>query len=179
MRRTLLFCTLFVFGFFSSVVSQDAPAGPGTRVRVWTEVNEKGPRTTGRVAAWNSDSLILNPVGAGNRRSIPVTSVSRMDVSRGQWSMGMGALRGGGAGFLIGGVSGVALVYLSPEDGFGTRQDWAPVVGSFLGGIGAVIGALIGASRPGERWERVPLPGRVSISPSGRTSVAVFTGLQF
>lgn len=126
MRRTLLFCTLFVFGFFSSVVSQDAPAGPGTRVRVWTEVNEKGPRTTGRVAAWNSDSLILNPVGAGNRRSIPVTSVSRMDVSRGQWSMGMGALRGGGAGFLIGGVSGVALVYLSPEDGFGTRQIGRP-----------------------------------------------------
>lgn len=185
MHPTFVLCAVLVLGTFSSAAAQEASVATGSRVRLWTEVNEKGrpagPRTMGQIAAWNSDSLILNPVGAGNRRSIPITSVSRMDVSRGQRSMGMGALRGGALGLIIGGATGMVLGYTSGDDDsflFNRWQDKAAIFSVMLGTPGTLVGAVVGANRPGERWERVAVPARVSISPN-RKALALSTSLRF
>ncbi len=182
-----LFCVVLLCSFSGGEVwAQDAAALPGSRVRVWTEVNNKGhpsgPRTTGQITVYTTDSLVMDPAGAGGPLAMPLNSVSRMDISLGRRSRGMGALRGGSLGLIIGGVTGMALGFASGDDDsflFNRWQDKAFILSVMLGTPSTLVGSIIGANRPGERWQRVPLPGRVSISPSGRNSVAVSTGLRF
>jgi hypothetical protein len=41
-----------------------------------------------------------------------------------------------------------------------------------LGAVGTVVGAVIRANRPGERWRSVDVPGRVSLAV-GRSGVGL------
>ena len=184
MSRTLLLCAVLAIGSFKSVAAQEVPVSLGDRVRVWTEVSEKGrptgPRRIAQITAYTTDSLVMDPAGAEGPLAIPLTSISRMDVSLGQRSRGTGALRGGSLGLIIGGVTGIALGFASGDDDsflFNRWQDKAFILGVMLGTASTLVGAIIGANRPGERWKRVLVPGRVSISPSGRTSVAASASL--
>lgn len=184
MHRTLLVCTLLVAGAPISALTQDAAVTPGSRVRVWTEINDKGrrtgPRTTGRVTTWTKDSLVLDPAGAQGLRAIPITSVSRLDVSQGQTSRRQGALRIGATGWLVGLGTGAVLSYREDDNFIFPPVINAVARGAPVGAVGAVVGAILGANRPGERWsKRVPVPGRVSISPGGQNSVAVSAGFRF
>ena len=83
----------------------------------------------------------------------------------------------GGIGWIVGLVAGAVLYY--DEDDFLPPVLGAVASGAPIGAAGALVGAMIGASRPGERWERVAMPGRVSISPTKGQGIAFSTSLRF
>ena len=191
MRQTLLLCSLLVFGSSSSAAAQQAPAAPGARVRVWTQADAKGrpsgPKRTGRVTSISADTVVLQPEGSAGTTSIPLTSVTRLDVSHGPERWSRSALRGGAIGATVGALLGV-LTQLGPLDTDApecsrgqffcdTERDFVFVAVS-LGGIGAAAGAVIGIARGGERWERLPVPGRFSIAPH-RNGLALSVSLGF
>jgi hypothetical protein len=181
--RTLL-CLLALLSFFSGgeVRAQEEAALPGSRVRVWTGLNERGnptgPRRTGQITAWTADSVVLDAPGARGALAVPITSVSRMDVSRPRTVL-EGAGRIGAVGVVIGGVTGAVLGIREGDDWFFSAKAKAVGYGIILGGAGGLAGMLVGALAPGERWQRVPLPGQVSVSPGGRDGVAVSTAFRF
>jgi hypothetical protein len=171
--RTLLVLLALLSSFSGGAVwAQDVAALPGSRVRVWTATDEQGrpsgKPTKGQVMAWSADSLVLDLPEAQERWAVPLISISRLEVSRGQTSKLQGALKIGAIGWLIGLATGAVLHY----DGDSFFPPWLNAVaeGAPFGAAGALVGALVGANRPGERWELVPLPGQVRVSPSGQRS---------
>ena len=172
--RTLLYLLALLCSFSGGAGwAQDSAVTPGSRVRVWTALNDKGaptgPRRTGFATAWTADSLVLDLAGAGGSWTIPITSVSRIDVNIPR-SSGQGASRIGGMGLLIGAATGAVLGYLQGDDPplFGdepfpfSANQKAAIYGAMAGVAGGIAGAVIGTAWPGERWERASLPGRVS-----------------
>lgn len=162
MRRLL---ALLVIGMLVVPPVLDAQAvHPGSRVRI--RHPGAGPRT-GTLVALAADTLVVRWTDAADSARIPVSQVSRLDVSRGSQRrimsrMGGGLAIGAAAGAVIGLALGVAedceaeLFCITPAGG-------ALVGGVLFGATGAVVGALTGI-RPSERWERVPLePGRVAV----------------
>jgi hypothetical protein len=137
-----------------SLVGQASlPLDAGARVRVWTS---EGRQVAGRVEAATSDTLVLWPDGHAASLSMPVGSLSRIDVSRGRSRAGS-AWRRAKWGALIGAVPGAVLLGLQHEqvDG-GSSVGKAVALGAWSGGlVGGAIGALAGAVSPAETWERV------------------------
>ena len=82
----------------------------------------------------------------------------------------------GAVGWVVGLVAGAALTY--DEDTFFPPLLTAVVTGAPVGVAGALVGAMIGANRPGERWERISLPARVSILPR-RQGLALSSSVTF
>ena len=191
MRHTFIICALLALGSFSSATAQQAPVAPGTRVRVWTQTDAKGrpwgEPTEGRITVCTADSLVVDDRSPNGPLAIPLASVSRLDVSLGLRSRDRGALRKGRMGLLIGGATGAVFGFAQGDNDTADCIPWCFSADQMainsaivLGTTGAVIGAVIGNGWPGERWmKRVRVPGRVSISPSGRNSVAVSSGLRF
>ena len=190
--RTLLrLCFLVLLSSFSvgELWAQEALIPVGSRVRVWTQADAKahpsGPKTMGTVTLVSADTLVLQPEGSAGTTSVPLTSVTRLDVTRGPERWSRSAVKGGAIGATVGALLGV-LTQLGPTDIEGCdsevfqcdrERDFVFAAVS-LGGIGAAAGAVIGIARGGERWERVPVPGRISIAP-GRRQVALSTSFGF
>jgi hypothetical protein len=128
---------------------------PGERIRVWTA---QFSGLIGSVSRVTTDSVVLQPE---NRvvapLSIPFATVTRLDISRGRRSMGKGALRGARWGALLAvpcAISaGLQHQTLGPN---GASVPEAAALGAvscaFFGGL---IGVVVGASNPGEAWERL------------------------
>jgi hypothetical protein len=95
---------------------------------------------------------------------LPLSIVQGLEVSRGRRSPGERLARGAGFGLLVGGGLGAALGVMGGGDKYG-RGEGALFFGGYLGAAGAVIGGLIGVASPGDRWQRVSLPNRVSVAP--------------
>ena len=162
--RTVL-CLLALLSSFSGGAgwAQDAAVLPGSRVRVWTGLNDNGratgPGTTGQLTAWTADSIVLDRTGARGPWATPITSVHQVDVSRGQANRRHAALRMGGIGWIVGLVTG-AVLYYNEDDDFLPPVLSAVAKGAPIGAAGGIGGVIIGALSPRERWQRVPLPGR-------------------
>ncbi len=153
MRRFLLL--LLIPLSFTSLTAQDTLSA-GDKVRVTTEEE----RVVGYLTAIEGDQLTLDA-----SLVLPIASVTRLEVNRGQKSMaGRGALIGAGAGAVAGGVTGLAVCAASS---CGFEADLTGVVVVVLGAggalLGAGIGALIGSGTKVDRWETVPLD-RISVS---------------
>ena len=171
---------LLAFAPSASAVAQGLPVLPNDRVRV-----SAGRTWTGEVQAISADSLVLRRDPVGNRLSLPLSSIQRLDVSdgrrpRGKYA-GVGAAVGGGLGLVLGlltkssdcGVDG-------DSDPFGIGGGICDSVGTVslvllpMAGMlaGAGVGALAGG---GERWRRVfPAPAvSLDLEGSGRIDVAV------
>ncbi len=96
MRRFLLL--LLIPLSFTSLTAQDTLSA-GDKVRVTTEEE----RIVGYLTAIEGDQLTLDA-----SLVLPIASVTRLEVKRGQKSMaGRGALIGAGAGAVAGGVTGL------------------------------------------------------------------------
>ncbi|KPJ94400.1 MAG: hypothetical protein AMJ53_05335 [Gammaproteobacteria bacterium SG8_11] len=143
---------------------------PGRRLRI----QRAGFRTECVLHRISADSLIVSGQNSSGLRRIAFDQVERVDV-RVRRSTGWGAIRGaaigGSIGGLIGGIYAVATWNDVNVDGgpfaklFSNTTSTLRLFGAVavFGIPGMLIGGAVGAILPGERWQRVYLPGRVSI----------------
>jgi len=137
----------------------------------------------GRVGDVGRDAITLTR--ASSRARMPLGSVSRIEVSRGETSRW---LVGAGAGFLVGAVG----TYVALDRGGSTNpcdssanQDamgqGACIGIAAAGGVaGAGLGALVGSLFRSERWEDVPKDRwRVSLGPRPGVRFHVSVALAF
>ena len=136
---------------------QEQPLAPGDRVRVSApKVNSKP--FVGIIDALDADTLFLE-----NQITLPLASVTKIEVSRGRKSKagtgaGIGALVGAGTGAAMGFSDGDDPPLFSEGEPFLFSAEQKAGLGAIAGGgIGAIIGALIGANQKSDRWEEVPL----------------------
>jgi len=146
----------------------------GARVRVYAT----GARGIMEYRGLRADTLALRSVETGGDLLLPVSTIQGLYVSRGHRSRPAAAFRGLSIGFAVGGALGAAtgLFGETQATGFGavSRSERVVVGAVALGALGATIGALVGVSRPGEKWERVDLQRlRLSAGPDGGGSVGV------
>jgi len=95
-----------------------------------------------------------------------------LSVFRGYRTVGGNVVSGAANGLLIGAGIGVFIGLVSAEggsDAFISRGELVVLSAAVFGGAGTVAGAIVGAARSRERWERVPLArgARAGISRDG------------
>lgn len=165
----MVFISLTVLAMLSrasaDLAAQDSLVSVGERVRVSTE---SGETYVGLVSL--ATSGVIEVLDEGTASSVPLSTVTRLEVSRGQKSNGRkGAVIGSLSGALSGAVIGFSLGDDPPlfSEAFFFSAGEKAGIGFLLGaGGGAIIGALIGKAIHAEQWEEVPLERlRVSIVP--------------
>lgn len=153
---------------FVDLFAQEKPAvAPGAKVRVSAPpVVEK--RVVGFVVLLDRDTLVLNVEGRAEPLTVPLASVSVLEVHRGRKSrVGRGAL----IGLAVGAGGGAIIGALATSDSCLFDPDPCPAAGAGAGALffvlpGTVIGAIIGALTRTDRWETVPLDQiRVGLTP--------------
>lgn len=158
----------------ATAAAQSRPVASGDRIRVWTEdaanTQLRSKPVRGELTFWTADTIRILADRTLSDRAIALTSVTRVDVSAGRASRGRSAVRAGGIGLLLGGLTGTVIGYASGDDPPGwfssSAEEKAAIFGILLGGTSTIVGGVIGAIRPGERWERVPLPSREMAAPA-------------
>lgn len=140
---------------------------PGQRVRV-TAVDSGVRNRVGTLRVLKPDSIVLE-----DGLMLPVASVTKLEVSRGQQSHAVqGAVIAGGIGVIIGSLGGAKNCAESSgwtDDPVGDCLTVSILAATALGGGGAVIGAVVGSLIKTDRWEEVPLGQlRVSVVPQRR-----------
>jgi hypothetical protein len=123
---------------------------PATRLRVTAET-AGGLVQTGTYRALTDTTLSL--FTGGSVLSIPLASISRVELSRGRKP----SIAGGVAGLVLGGAAGGALACMANRDDYGVfcggQDDSKLIVGAALGGVaGTALGALLFRR---ERWKVV------------------------
>lgn len=109
---------------------------------------------------------------------VPVETLTKLSIHRGQNSPGTGFARGAVQGLLIGGGTGFVLGYALGEDGADAwfpRDEMAAAGALTFGGACAVVGGVIGLLRPGERWEDVDLESPIALGLSLNGAVVAYT----
>lgn len=143
-----------------------ADPAPGTRVRV---VDAGTGRVVGTVSAVRGDTLVVVSGKGESAREVAlsVSSIRRLQVSRGRPSRPLSALQGAGIGAVSGSVGGLLgitaanLRYGGPCDGtaddllcFSTGE-WALIAVMIGAPMGAASGAVLGFVFPQERWRSI------------------------
>jgi hypothetical protein len=134
---------------------------PGSRVRVKPTDGARATWVRGEVLSADYDSLRLLAPGSADTVAFATGAIEHLERSLGRHTRtGKGARLGGvigaSAGLLLGiaasaeECSGVGCIDVGPGEILAAT--------AILGGLGAGVGALIGAGSRGERWARVPPP---------------------
>lgn len=119
------------------------------------------------VSRFTHDTLYLGPSrlasasGQGTAVAVPITGLSRLEISAGRH--GRGGTTAGGAivGFLVGGVIGGAIGYYGTGGGGDEYSDgMGALIGAPAGAVlGGLMGGVLGWQQGGRRkWQRVRLP---------------------
>jgi hypothetical protein len=178
--RSVTSLTILALASFAVATAQELPLQPGQLVRV-TCAPVDLDNTKAVVVALRRDALMLQyerfrvDAHGGRHRDtlvteVPVASVTRLAVHRGQrsaWASGLVYGLVGGA--LAGGVLGLA----SGDDPPGwfsmTAGEKAGLGAVAFGALGGIGGLVIGALTKSDKWEQVPLDRlRVSVVPTQR-----------
>jgi hypothetical protein len=139
-----------------------SPLTTGTRVRVTTREAGAERVRVGPLRTFDGQNLTLSTEGGPSHVSLPRTSITRIEVSRGR--------RGHAAsGALLGAVLGLAVVALK-DVGCGedcTREGAS--TGFILAAVGGgtLLGGGVGMAVRSERWESLPW----AVGPARRASV--------
>lgn len=177
--------------------------GSGTRVRL-TFAPEADPiapgasgptRRAGRVVAVGDRTVTIAFDGHSRPVELDKATVIGLERSLGGRSRRRGAGRGAGIGLVAGAATGVLVGLVSGDDPCHRDQflgcflafsagEKAAMYGLALGAVGTIGGAVAGASRTGERWERgatVFANERVGIHlvPAGRRGAGMAVSLGF
>ena len=169
-------------GTSTEAAAQDTPPiAVGERVRVSTA---SGATYVGLVGMVTS-AVIEVQDEEGSRSSVPLSTVRRLEVSRGQKSNAsagafIGFVTGAITGALIGGSLGDAPPIFGGETSPLSAEKKA-FIGFLLGGAGgAIIGKLIGEAVHSDRWVEVPLERlRVSLAPQRHGRFAFGLSVRF
>ena len=155
------------------------PIEPGARVRV--TVPDFGlEKSVGTCLALSNGSMQFLPQSGPSPRTIPVTAMTRLQVSRGRKSHIVGgAVLGGLTGAVVGGTVVILGTQLGCETTGGCSVDWGEGGRwiALFSVIGVAFGGGIGALVKTDRWEEVPLDRlRVSLAPQrdGRFALGVY-----
>ncbi len=167
MRHATILIAILTFVPLASATAQ-VSLRPGDRVRVtghFCHPFHTCQHSVSTFLAWKADSLVIQ--SNGDTLTVPVTLLTRLDVSRGRkTNTGEGAV----TGLLVGGVAG-AVIGLASYECEPCFVDLGPGVyaaaGAVIGGLGGlVVGALIGLEIETDRWQEVQLHRvRVSVGP--------------
>jgi hypothetical protein len=169
--------------------------GSGTRVRL-TFAPQADPLAPGRTGAATRRAGRVVAVGDrtltvafdGHSRPVEFDQASIIGLERSLGGRRKPALRGAGIGLLAGVASGALIGVASGDDEpsfvYFTAGQKAAIYGIGLGVVGALGGAVVGASRGGERWERgatVFASGRVGVHvvPAGHRGAGMAVSLGF
>lgn len=150
----------------------------GTRVRV---VDPASGRIVGTVAALRGDTLVVRSGRGARERTVTlsVSSLHRLQVSRGTPSRPVSALQLGALGLVSGSVGGVVGATV-PRFVSGERCDRrvddlcfttgeSVVLGLIVGApMGLAVGAVAGFLFPQERWRSVSLQNAPTVTVRGR-----------
>jgi hypothetical protein len=162
----------------------------GQQIRSGDRVRIESLTGTATLLEVTLHSLVVLRNGDRTRLSMPRSSLAEITVCRGRRSSTSGARRAAVPGALVGSLVGIVVAVVDGEteqvcwsgsDGqwslWGSPQTRRPgcslerthrpeaIWQLALAGAGA--GALFGAVRPGERWEKLTLPGHARVAPSG------------
>ena len=188
MRPVILLTTVSILAPFTSVIAQEQPpVRPGDRVRVTHEcrttvrqdplgkTHTRCRKDKGTLAAATADSIVLGVDERGTQLTLPVASVTRLEVSRGRKSR---VALGAGIGALTGAAT-LAVIGANLNVCDGGYEGACAGVGAGVGAVGgALVGLVIGAVTKTDRWEEVPLDQlRVSLAPQRDGQFAL--GLSF
>ena len=181
MRRATLLIAVLVLTPITTVTAQEAPAEPGTRIRVSAQ-GLAAPRLVGTVVALHADTLLFTPQSGRGPIAVPLESIRRLEVSRSRSSVGPAILKYAGIGLLLGAAGGALAGPFVISSGCTalkkdldnqskcladlvdgeTRLKAALVFGLAGTAVGALVGAIVGRAR----WEKVAAsPVRVSFAP--------------
>lgn len=138
----------------------------GQRIRVSAPKEGIYSTTMGTIVELRPDSLVVEVRGL--QENVARSSIVRLDVSEGRRSTigatTFGAAMGLAAGYGAGWLHHKLAVEGEDVDAYsGKARDRRPLF--VLGG--GVLGAVVGALRPGERWKIMPLSFVASGGPSG------------
>lgn len=162
--RTALFVIVLAMLASGEASGQADPVAPGMRLRVWTENapqdRPRFDRTTGTLSSLTEETLFLTVGREGQLWQISRLSIVRVETPE-RRTPGQAAVRRGGTGLLIGLMTGAVIGFLSGDDNgylaFSAKEK-AVMFGVGLAVPFGIVGAVSGASRPGESWHDVPLP---------------------
>lgn len=165
---------------------QDSTLAVGERVRISKRPRsaEYGDPVTGSLTEIRRDTLVVQVESPNVFVFVPLSSVKKLEVSRGKKSR---ARTGATVGFWGGALAGAVIVLASDEQSDGGLLDINPeeLVGKTAGGavvgalIGAAVGAGIGALFKTDRWEEIPLDElRIGPSPIAPDGVSVSASLR-
>ena len=176
MRSATLFFALGIIATLPGALFSQTVASltEGERVRI-TAPRVFARPTVGTFVGRHGDTLVVRGVRAPNdptAMDIPVEVIERLAIIR-RRSPGEGAWRGAQLGIVGGGLIGLGLGLQKgkggpPED----RADVGTYAAVGAGGLG-LIGALIGALAPGERWNDVMLPVRIGLGTGAGAAITV------
>ncbi len=125
----------------------------GARVRLWElAARDLSIPVVGRLTRLTADSVDILPDGNDATIGVARPAVTRIETSDGPHTKprGTAAVMGAVIGALGGGVVGVIAGNMNRSN--------AARLGIYAGLAGAGIGAVVGASAPGEAWHRATLP---------------------
>lgn len=164
---------------------------PGTRVRVQFSSGKglalsemRGQPLVGTLVASRGNTIELKAEGSHQFFTVPLTSVEKLEISRGR-KRGSSAGRGALTGIFIGGLSGALLGLASgddpPEQWFAFSAEEKALMGALgLGSTGGLVGALLGYLAAGENWVEVPRESmRLDVAPLHGTGVGLSLELAF
>ncbi len=161
MRQITLLVVLAVTPFTSVAAQASRLVRPGARVRL--SAPDLGiTKYNGSLVSVTRDTLTVDTL------AVALASVTRLDVHRGRKS---NTWKGAAYGFVAGAIPGAVLSYAGCASDPDPFIEIPPGVCAGLGvvlygGIGAGIGAIVGALTRTDRWEEVPLDQlRVSFVP--------------
>ena len=155
------------------VVGAQEPLIPelGTRVRVTTDTR----RTTGTLESIDSTTIVVR---ARNGRTVAFQRASNfdLDVSAGPGTCGEGRRFGCVAlGFLGGGVVGLGVGALIVS---GCNDELCGLWYLITVPAGALVGTIVGAVLPGERWKEAALPALTYVVPEAAGERRIRLGVQ-
>ena len=125
----------------------------GAHVRLWElAARDLSIPVVGRLTRLTPDSVDIQPDGNDATIGVARPAVTRIETSEGPHtkSRTTAAVMGAVIGALGGGVLGVIAGNMNRSN--------AARLGIYAGVAGAGIGAVVGASAPGEAWHRATLP---------------------
>ncbi|MGD2154679.1 MAG: hypothetical protein PVG79_15525 [Gemmatimonadales bacterium] len=190
MRKSLIFALLI-----ASAGRAQAQSGPelkqGTRVRVTAPVLGEAA-VVGEVARLSGDTLVVARIGDGFHQAVTFTSLTQLEVSRGN----PGAKVGFAVGAIVGVIGAKAVVATLQDSGEDSCHGFECMEGievevfneilvtCLAVGAGVVIGGLlggaVGSSLSTERWEPIPLQDlELTVTTEGGVGVALSLPARF